>query len=164
MRPPFKSQASYNNNPIPMIECECLEEAKYWMEQAIEFKKKKDLKGIREASCCLLEWLSEGARVPKPKFSLRKVTGANRKARGEAFLGLWDPSNTTITVWMDMHKEEDGRTWFSEYLETLLHEWIHLYEDFMFGMTTEHDEIFNIRLRNLIKEFRKSSKIKKVLK
>lgn len=162
MKAPFISKESYDNNRKVFVENECLEEAKAWVEHLIEAKKNNNKKLFREASYQTIIWLCKGSRIPSLKFRLAQKTARNKKAQGKGLFGECE-EGTKITIWIDMHKEKAGSRWFEEYLDTLLHEWIHHYENSLFGMTTEHDPIFYTRLNHLKKQLKTSPVIAKVL-
>lgn len=120
----------------------------------------KDVLAIREASYQLIFWLSKASNIESPKFRIRSYPYKKQqvmKSTSGAYeildWGQYNPNNNLIMVFLHTHWNHDDN-WLS-YLDTLVHEWIHHWEEIRYNKKTYHDKMFDKRLSYVLKQLKK---------
>jgi hypothetical protein len=152
----FYSQDTYRDNSTVWIEAHSLLEIKTWTQKLIKAYWENDKRRMRSSTFQILQWLCHGTRIAD--CSLKFTSFANEDARGEYY-----SSRFHILVYLGSHMDDNStpQEILDDYIDTLIHEWMHHYETCMFGHTTEHEPIFNKRVRNVTKQVLKGIRLKK---
>lgn len=141
----YSDDRVYSKNTYIYVEPVSLGEVRAYTKSLKAAFKEKDKTSLRRYSNQILLWLCHGARIPDCSFTL---SGSRKKKEfGEYIIG-----DKKIFVYFNKHKN------FDDFLDTLIHEWVHHYEQMVFGKTDSeefHCQEFYRRLESLLRRVKK---------